>query len=77
MTERFHYFRRLKIKGIKHLVFYSLPIESHFYSEMLSLISDSNNDTSIYVLYDRYDVMCMSRIFGARKSALLLKENIQ
>ena len=42
ITERFHYFRRLRIHGIHHILFYSPPLESHFYSEFLNWIEDVN-----------------------------------
>ncbi|ORX38416.1 hypothetical protein BD324DRAFT_620775 [Kockovaella imperatae] len=35
LTERFHFYRRYKIRGAKTLVFYSLPDHAQFYSEFL------------------------------------------
>ena len=35
MTERFHFYRRYKIRGAKTIVFYSLPDHAQFYSEFL------------------------------------------
>lgn len=37
-SERFHFFMRRKIRGIRHLIFYQLPTFPHFYSEMCNLI---------------------------------------
>jgi U3 small nucleolar RNA-associated protein 25 len=38
-TERIHFFRRLRIRGIESIVFYGLPVYAHFYAEMLNLMS--------------------------------------
>lgn len=37
-TERFHFFNRIRIKGIRHLVFYQLPVFPHFYYEICNLM---------------------------------------
>lgn len=37
-TERAHFFRRFRLKGIGHLIFYQLPSNPHFYSEMCNLV---------------------------------------
>lgn len=41
-TERYHFFNRKRIKGIRHIVFYQLPIFPHFYYEMCNLMQVSN-----------------------------------
>ncbi|KAJ1922445.1 rRNA-binding ribosome biosynthesis protein utp25 [Tieghemiomyces parasiticus] len=38
-TERFHYFRRYRLRGIKHLVFYSLPDHAHYYPEVVNFMA--------------------------------------
>lgn len=40
-SERFHFFRRPVIKGIRHIVFYQPPTLPHFYSEMCNLMQVS------------------------------------
>ncbi|CAG2057493.1 unnamed protein product [Timema podura] len=37
-SERFHFFNRLRIKGIRHILFYQPPTFPHFYSEMCNLM---------------------------------------
>lgn len=37
-TERFHFFNRIRVKGIRHLVFYQPPNFPHFYYEMCNLM---------------------------------------
>ncbi len=42
---------RLKIRGMKHIIFYELPLYSHLYSEMCNLIPDPQR-SSRAVNYD-------------------------
>lgn len=42
LTERFHYFRRLRIRGIRHVLFYGPPANAHFYAEMLNLLEEAS-----------------------------------
>ncbi len=37
-TERVHFFRRFRIKGIGHILFYQLPQYPHFYAELCNFI---------------------------------------
>jgi hypothetical protein len=37
-TERHHFFNRIRVKGIRHLVFYQPPNFPHFYYEMCNLM---------------------------------------
>lgn len=37
-SERFHFFRRINLKGIRHLIFYQPPTIPHFYAEMCNLM---------------------------------------
>jgi U3 small nucleolar RNA-associated protein 25 len=43
---RAHFFRRFKIRGARHVVFYSLPEYPNFYSEMVNMLA-ANYDDSI------------------------------
>lgn len=36
LTERFHFYRRYKIRGAKTIVFYSIPEHAQFYTEFLA-----------------------------------------
>lgn len=38
VTERFHFFRRYRIRGIRHLVFYGLPEFPEFFTDYLEMI---------------------------------------
>ncbi|KAI8621569.1 digestive organ expansion factor [Chytriomyces sp. MP71] len=74
MTERFHFFRRYKIRGCKHLVFYQLPEYARFYSELLNTI-DVGMDSSCSAVYSVYDRFRMERVVGTdRISKMMEKE---
>ncbi|XP_028160268.1 digestive organ expansion factor homolog [Ostrinia furnacalis] len=70
-SERVHFFRRFRMKGIRHIIFYQPPTYPHFYSEMCNLMQESNQNKyggsecnmSVTALYCRYD--------GERAAALL------
>ena len=62
-TERFHFYRRYKIKGIKNIIFYGVPQYPHFYSEMVNLVDKSEG--SVLLLYvDPFDALSLQRILG-------------
>lgn len=70
-TERFHFFRRYKIKGAKNVVFYGLPQYGHFYPEILNGLSDVV-DTSCTVLYSKFDVYQLQAIVGDERASFML-----
>lgn len=37
-SERVHFFRRFRIKGIRHIIFYQPPTYPQFFSEMCNLM---------------------------------------
>ena len=39
MTERFHFYRRYAIRGIRHLIFYQLPQTPDFYAEIVNMMA--------------------------------------
>ncbi|KAJ2119495.1 rRNA-binding ribosome biosynthesis protein utp25 [Coemansia sp. RSA 720] len=76
-SERAHFYHRYPIKGIHHLVFYSLPDHPHYYSEMVNLMLTSNDTVSAdqlscTVFYSKFDQLKLERIVGSRLVAQLL-----
>ncbi|XP_057651506.1 U3 small nucleolar RNA-associated protein 25 homolog [Diorhabda carinulata] len=79
-TERFHFFHRKRIKGIKHILFYQLPTFPNFYSEICNLLqetilnkkSSGLSNLSVSVMYSKYDVFQLSAIIGVEKSRKML-----
>jgi len=70
-TERFHFFRRFKVKGARHILFYTLPQYPHFYPEILNSLPDAV-DTSCTVLYSKFDVYQLQAIVGNERAGFLL-----
>ncbi|XP_038206745.1 digestive organ expansion factor homolog [Zerene cesonia] len=76
-SERVHFFRRLRIKGIRHIIFYQPPTYPHFYSEMLNLMQESNQNKfggsdcnmTATVLYCKYDMQRAAALLGAQRLA--------
>ncbi|KAJ2160939.1 rRNA-binding ribosome biosynthesis protein utp25 [Coemansia sp. RSA 552] len=77
-SERAHFYHRYPIKGIHHLVFYSLPDHAHYYSEMVNLMLTKNDEAasaenlSCLALYTKYDQLKLERIAGTRTVPQLL-----
>ncbi|XP_058834190.1 U3 small nucleolar RNA-associated protein 25 homolog [Topomyia yanbarensis] len=77
-SERSHFFRRPRIKGIRHLVFYQLPTYPQFYAEMINLMAneyqnrkdgvDASTMTTT-VLYTKYDLLRLSAIVGTEQAS--------
>lgn len=73
VTERFHFFRRFKLRGIKHVIFYSPPLNSQFYSEFLNSIEGASPDCMCVMLYCKYDALALERIVGTDRLAAMLE----
>ncbi|PAV18929.1 digestive organ expansion factor [Pyrrhoderma noxium] len=78
ISERFHFFRRYKIRGVRNILFYSLPNHAQFYSEFLSapFLDDGveASDVTCKSLYSKYDWMKLERIVGTESSLDLLRQ---
>ncbi|KAH8403476.1 hypothetical protein KR222_006880 [Zaprionus bogoriensis] len=78
-SERAHFFRRTRIKGIRHLIFYQPPNFPNFYSELLNLMLEINQNPrdglqdkmSVKVLYTKFDTLCLSNIVGNEYASAL------
>ena len=46
VSERFHFFRRYRIRGVRHVVFYSCPINAHFYGEVVGWMEGEGKEAS-------------------------------
>ncbi|XP_023171741.2 digestive organ expansion factor homolog [Drosophila hydei] len=71
-SERGHFFRRTRIKGIRHLIFYQPPNFPNFYPELINFMLDINQNPrdglqdimSVKVLYTKFDLLSLSNIIG-------------
>lgn len=79
-SERAHFYHRFTIKGVRHVIFYQPPIISNFYSEVINLMQDVNqnpNDDvmknrSATIIYNKYDVLSLNGIVGYDHAVKLL-----
>lgn len=80
-TERGHFFKRTKIKGIRHIIMFSPPNYPHLYSELLNFMQDSNQNSrdglegsmSVTVLYTKYDILNAALLLGTDTAGNMLK----
>ncbi|KAH0864085.1 hypothetical protein Bca4012_094221 [Brassica carinata] len=63
-TERAYFYRRYKIRGIKNLIFYSLPERKEFYPEIMNMLDEGSYDMMSTALFSRFDLLKMERIVG-------------
>ncbi|XP_010464491.1 PREDICTED: U3 small nucleolar RNA-associated protein 25-like [Camelina sativa] len=70
-TERAYFFWGYKVRGIKKLIFYSLPERKEFYPRITNMLEESDDMVST-VLFSRYDVRQLKRIVGNDKGSRLI-----
>lgn len=79
-SERVHFFRRFRLKGIRHIIFYQPPTYPHFYSEMCNLMQECNQNKyggsecnmSVTVLWCKYDAQRVGALLGTARGARAL-----
>lgn len=82
-SERVHFFRRFRIKGIRHIIFYQPPTYPHFFSEMCNLMQESNQNKyggsecnmTVTVLFCQYDIQRVAALLGASRVARILRSD--
>ncbi|KAJ2912720.1 hypothetical protein MD484_g7691, partial [Candolleomyces efflorescens] len=77
VSERFHFYKRYKIRGIRNVVFYGPPDHPQYFTEYLSypfLDEDVEpSDVTCRVLYSKYDWFRLERVAGTEAAAELVK----
>ncbi|XP_006455126.1 hypothetical protein AGABI2DRAFT_209438 [Agaricus bisporus var. bisporus H97] len=77
VSERFHFYKRYKIRGIRNLVFYAPPSYPQFFTEYLSypFLDDGveGSDVTCKVLYSKFDWLKLERIVGTEAGLELIK----
>lgn len=84
-SERAHFFRRMRIKGIRHIIMYQPPMWNNFYPEVINLMQEVNqnprddvmNAMSVTVLYTKYDILQLTAIVGHENVAKMLASKKQ
>ncbi|KAH7933789.1 hypothetical protein HPB49_017364 [Dermacentor silvarum] len=69
-TERFHFYRRYRIKGVQRLVFYELPTLPQFYPELCRMVATGNNGCTS--LFCRQDALPLAAVVGSSRAARML-----
>ncbi|XP_058053269.1 U3 small nucleolar RNA-associated protein 25 homolog [Anopheles bellator] len=81
-SERSHFFRRHRIKGIRHLIMYGPPVYPQFYSEMVNLMANEYQNLkdgvdpasmTVTVLFTKYDSYYLSAILGMERARSILQ----
>jgi U3 small nucleolar RNA-associated protein 25 len=84
VTERFHFYRRYKLRGAKTIVFYALPEHAQFYREFMEtpFLPGRNGDgdevevdveeVSSRVLISRFDALKLERVIGSQDARQIL-----
>ena len=75
---RLHFFRRFIIRGVCHIIFYSLPEYCHFYYELVNILDEGESIgtiTSCVVLCTKYEKMALERIVGTKQCNHMLQSH--
>lgn len=80
-TERCHFYKRFRLKGIRHLIFYQLPQYSSFMGDLCNLLQSqfqnrrggSDTNMSITVLYNKYDAVRLAAVVSSDTAATMLQ----
>ncbi|KAK9917706.1 hypothetical protein WJX75_007366 [Coccomyxa subellipsoidea] len=79
LTERSHFYNRARVRGVKDLLFYQLPIHSHFYPEMVNLLrardESAMTHATVSVLFTRFDALRLEPIVGGSRARKMLKSS--
>ncbi|KAJ1300479.1 hypothetical protein OPQ81_005293 [Rhizoctonia solani] len=77
ITERFHFFRRYKLRAVKHITFYGPPDHAQFFTEILSFpflddeTAPAPGDVKAVCLYSKFDYMRLERLEGTKEATTM------
>ncbi|XP_045598817.1 U3 small nucleolar RNA-associated protein 25 homolog [Procambarus clarkii] len=84
-TERFHFYRRYRIKGVRHIIFYDVPSYPHFFSEICNLMVEGNQNprvrqkhlgaSTVTVLFQRSDLTKLVGVLGSTRAGELINSS--
>lgn len=78
MTERFHFWRRYRLRGVRHVLFYGPPANCHFYPELLNCCGEAaaaGHAVSTTTLFTRFDAPALERVVGSERAPRLLADS--
>lgn len=59
------------MRGIKSLVFYQMPVNAHFYTELINMTVPEGKLYS-RLLFCKYDLLRLQNVFGAKEGKQLV-----
>ncbi|KAK3750712.1 hypothetical protein QZH41_017266 [Actinostola sp. cb2023] len=76
-TERFYFFYRYRMRGIKNIIFYGLPHYAHFYPEILNYLDTGHESTAVTctAVYSNYDNHRLSAVVGSQRCSHMISSN--
>ena len=75
ITERFHFFRRPRLRGVARIIMYAPPSVPHFYPELANMLADAaaaGAAPTLTVMFSRFDAQSLERVLGTQRAARLL-----
>ncbi len=83
LTERFHFYKRYKIRGINHIIFYELPHYAEYYSNFCNYMPDAKRfkngmtteSFSSTVLYSKFDAQKLCAVVGRNRATHMMNSD--
>jgi U3 small nucleolar RNA-associated protein 25 len=63
---------RYRIRGVKHVIFYSLPLFSDFYAEILNWL-EKPDQVTVEVLWSEFDALKLEGTVGTQRSRKMIE----
>lgn len=70
ITERYHWYKRIRIRGIKSVIWYSPPLFSQLYSEIANWVEEGGSSLT---LYSKYDIMNLEGVVGRQRASAMVE----
>ncbi|KAI6173865.1 U3 small nucleolar RNA-associated protein 25-like protein [Aphelenchoides besseyi] len=72
LTERCQFFRHFAVRGVRSLVFYQMPINPAFYTDIINMVTEEAKIHS-RLIYSKYDALRLQNVFGPAQAKELLR----
>ncbi len=70
LTERFHFFRRYRLRGIDSIVFYQLPLNPAFYAQLINMADEDEKKARVMsrLMHCKFDRLRLINVFGRERA---------
>lgn len=82
ITERFHFYKRYRIRGIDNLIFYELPEYPKYYSDFCNFLQDpkriqneGQSSFSSTIIYSKYDAHKLACVVGYERATHMINSD--